>query len=308
MNGRKIENKALLPIKFARILMWWFGLWISVVVQSWAQGPSSQQDLPVVEEPRSSTAGYDNTPFLPGQRWRVHDSTRPHPRKVSPGTFSTEENPGDPPSDAIVLFAGNDLARWWSPCENGSGTGKECPAAWPVRSGYVEDERKGVPSIITKEKFGDCQLHIEWATPTSSRRRGQARGNGNLLLMGRYEIQILDSYQNETYADGQAAAIYGQWPPLVNASGRPGSWQTYDLFFEAPRFEGEKLVKPAAVTVVHNGVLVHHRQEFLGATVHAKAATYQPHEPDAQLMLQTKGFGVRYRNIWIRRLGGYDDP
>ncbi|MEN6534741.1 MAG: DUF1080 domain-containing protein, partial [Bryobacteraceae bacterium] len=115
------------------------------------------------------------------------------------------------------------------------------------------------------------------------------------------------SYENQTYADGQAAAIYGQWPPLVNASRRPGDWQSFDLFFEAPSFADGRLVRPAAVTVVHNKVLVHHRKEFLGATLHAKVATYTPHEPEAPLMLQTKGFGVRYRNIWIRRLHGYDE-
>lgn len=285
---------------------WRAGLWAIVFLWGWALPSSGQQTPPIVTEPRSSTVGYENTPLLPGQQWRVHDSTRPHPRKVKPGISYATDTLGAPPSDAIVLFDGKELLRWWSPCENVLGT-QQCLAAWPVRNGYVEDERKGVPSLITKEKFGSCQLHIEWATPVQSARQGQARGNGNLFLMSRYEVQILDSYENLTYADGQAAAIYAQWPPLVNASRQPGDWQSFDLFFEAPSFANGRLVRAAAVTVLHNGVLVHHRKKFLGATLHAKVARYTPHEAEAPLMLQTKGFGVRYRNIWIRRLRGYDE-
>jgi hypothetical protein len=124
----------------------------------------------------------------------------------------------------------------------------------------------------------------------------------------RYEIQVLESFENVTYADGQAASIYGQWPPLVNASRPEGEWNVYDIFFEAPRFEGDKLVKPACFTVIHNGVLMHHRQEVLGRAIHRRVATYAPHAPQEPLGLQDHGYPVRYRNIWIRRLTGYDQP
>jgi hypothetical protein len=136
----------------------------------------------------------------------------------------------------------------------------------------------------------------------------QWRGNSGVLLMSRYEIQVLDSYDNPTYADGQAGAIYGQYPPLVNASRKPGEWQTFDIVFEAPRFEGEKLVKPAYVTVFHNGVLMHHRQEIIGRMAHRQVGTYAPHGPEEPLMLQDHDTPVRYRNIWVRRLRGYDQP
>jgi hypothetical protein len=243
--------------------------------------------------------GYTDTPQLPGQPWKVHDAARKRPPKVTPGEPLLQEAP---PSDAIVLFNGKDLSHWTSAGKDG----KEHEPQWKVENGYVEI----VPhsgALITKEKFGDVQLHLEWMIPRGVEGAGQSRGNSGVELMRSYEIQVLESYQNLTYADGQAASIYGQWPPLVNASRPQGEWNVYDIFFEAPKFDGDKVVKPAFVTVIHNGVLVHHRKEILGHVIHRRVATYKPHGPEEPLSLQDHNQVVRYRNIWIRRLKGYDE-
>lgn len=242
--------------------------------------------------------GYDDTPFLPGTKWRVHDGNRPQPRVVTPGTCSTQEKPGEPPSDAIILFDGTSLAGWES--VNGG------EARWKVENGYMEVV-PGTGDIQTREHFGDCQLHLEWAAPSVVKGEGQGRGNSGVFLMGRYEIQVLDCYDNITYPDGTTAAIYGQYPPLVNACRKPGEWQTYDIIWLAPRFEGENLVRPAIVTVLHNGVVVHHATELMGATQHRILPSYTPHPPVGPLRLQDHGDLVRYRNIWYRPLKGYDE-
>ena len=161
---------------------------------------------------------------------------------------------------------------------------------------------RGSGRLVTREKFGDCQLHVEWMVPEGSEGSGQGRGNSGVELMGRYEVQVLDSFDNLTYPDGQAGALYGQWPPLVNAVRRPGEWQSYDIVFEAPRFDGVKLIKAAYMTVFLNGVLLHHRKELMGPTVHRALARYAPHPAEAPLVLQDHQQPVRYRNIWIRRL------
>ncbi len=246
--------------------------------------------------------GFDDTPFLPDQPWRVHDYRRPHPPVVTPGTCSTQDKPGRPPSDAVVLFDGTDLSHWVT---YGPDSTEPKPARWKVENGYMEVVG-GTGTIFSREKFGDCQIHVEWATPEVIQGSSQGRGNSGVIIMGLYEIQVLDSYQNVSYADGQAGAIYGQWPPLVNASLPPGRWQTYDIIFEAPVFEGEKLVKPAYATVLHNGVVLHHRQPFIGRMTYRQVATYAPHEPEGPLALQDHGNPVRYRNIWVRPLGRYD--
>ena len=246
------------------------------------------------DPPKQHPTGYTDTPFHAGNRWRVHDDARPRPRIVEPGTASV---PGTPPSDAIVLFDGTDLSQW---VRRGRG-GETLEPAWKVEHGYMEVvPRSG--GLRTKESFGNVQLHIEWATPAEPSGSSQARGNSGVLIMGLYEIQILDSYENISYADGQAGAIYGQYPPLVNASHKPGEWQTYDIVFEAPQFEGDKLEKPAFVTVFHNGVLIHHRKEMMGPMRHRALTEYSPHAAELPLLLQGHGNPVRYRNIWARRL------
>ncbi len=246
---------------------------------------------------RTSPTGYSDTPQLPGQQWKVHDIARPKPRVVTPGA-----QPGMPPSDAVVLFDGKDLSKWMVATKGGLQ-----PANWTVANGYME-VKPGAGTLVSKDKFGDAQIHIEWASPTEITGDSQWRGNSGVLIMNRYEIQVLDSYNNPTYADGQAGSIYGQWPPLVNASRKPGEWQSYDIIFEAPRFEGEKLVKPAFVTVLHNGVVTQHRKEIIGRMAHRVVGTYAPHGPEEPLALQDHDVPVRYRNIWVRRLTGYDQP
>jgi hypothetical protein len=246
---------------------------------------------------RTSPTGYRDTPVLPGQKWKVHDIDRPRPRIVTPAAQI-----GQPPSDAIVLFDGKDLSHWQNEQK-----GKLVPASWKVENGYME-VTPGTGTLVSKEKFGDAQFHVEWAAPTELSGDSQWRANSGFLIMNRYEIQVLDCYNNPTYADGQAASIYGQWPPLVNACRKPGEWQSYDIVFEAPKFEGEKLVKPAYATVFHNGVVVHHHQQIIGRMAHRVVGTYAPHAPEEPLALQDHDVPVRYRNIWVRRLQGYDQP
>ncbi len=245
--------------------------------------------------------GFQDTPMLPGQPWHVHDSARPHPRVVTPGA-----TPGAPPSDAIVLFDGKDLSKW---AQQGRGInrGKMVAPRWKVENGYFE-VAPGTGDLVTRDKFGDCQLHLEWMEPPNIGGRSQDRGNSGVYFMSRYEIQVLDAWQNPTYADGQAGAMYGQWPPLVNPARKPGEWNTYDIAFEAPRFEGAKLAKPGYQTVFYNGVLVHNHKEIVGATVYRAVAKYSPHAPEEPLLLQDHGHPVRFRNVWIRRVGPYDQP
>ncbi len=243
------------------------------------------------------TRGYNDTPQLPGQKWKVHDMDRPRAPKVAPGPLSIEA----PPSDAIVLFDGKDLSHWMQSARGG----QPQEPKWKVENGYIEIvPRTG--KLITKEKFGDCQLHVEWLIPKGSTGFGQACGNSGVELMGRYEIQVLESNENLTYADGAAGAMYGIWPPLVNPARPPGEWNVYDIMFEAPRFADGKLVKPAYFTVLFNGVLVHNHQEQLGTTIWRQVAKYTPHAPEESLSLQDHSHPVRFRNIWIRRLNGYD--
>jgi hypothetical protein len=170
------------------------------------------------------------------------------------------------------------------------------------------EDRERLRRVRSKEAFGDIQLHIEWASPAKIEGESQDRGNSGVILMSRYEVQVLDSYENTTYADGQAAAMYGQIPPYVNAVRKPGEWQTYDLVFEAPRFEDGKVVKPAYLTMFHNGVLVHNRQAFIGSVEHRRVGHYTPHAAEEPLTLQNHGTKVRFRNIWVRKLSNLDQP
>jgi len=226
--------------------------------------------------------------------WKIHDPNRPLPPIVTPGTASAQDAAGKPPSDAIVLFNGTDLLQWLS--KDGG------PAKWKVENGYMEVVAK-TGYIHTKKSFGDCQLHVEFSEPVPPTGEDQDRGNSGVFLMGDYEIQVLDSYENKTYADGQAAAVYGQYPPLVNASRPPGQWQSYDIVFHGPRFDSSgKLLRPARVTVFHNGVLVQDNVELTGPTAHGERPPYKPGPDKAPLALQDHGNPVRYRNIWIRPL------
>jgi hypothetical protein len=240
------------------------------------------------QDPAKKSPGYDDTPMLPGQKWRVHDNTRPQPPKVTAGA-----RVGAAPSDALVLFSGSDLSKW----QRGNGE----DAVWKMADGIMEVN--GTGSIQTKQAFGDCQLHVEWATPVSSGGNSQGMGNSGVFLMGLYEIQVLDSHSNVSYADGSAGSIYGQRPPDVNASRAPGEWQVYDIVFTAPRFDDAgKLTSAARITVMHNGVLIHNNREILGPTTHRNLPPKGGTAVTGVLSLQDHGNPVRYRNIWIRPL------
>jgi hypothetical protein len=232
-------------------------------------------------------------------RWKIHDLERPLPPVIDPGSASAQDATGRPPSDAIVLFNGKDLSHWLH--QDGSAP------KWRVENGYAEVVAK-TGNISTREAFGDCQLHVEFAEPTPPRGESQERGNSGVFLMGLYEIQVLDSYENRTYADGQAAAVYGQYPPQVNASRPPGQWQSYDIVFHGPRFDKNgKFLRAARVTVLHNGVLVQDNVELTGPTAHKARPPYAPHAGRLPLGLQDHGDPVRFRNIWIRELRAADD-
>ena len=227
--------------------------------------------------------------------WQIHDLKRPQPPVVTPPPAANPMAKVAAPSDAVVLFDGTDLSKWRA--SEGGG-----PAKWLVKDGYMEVVR-GTGAIETTQEFGDIQLHIEWRAPTPPKGSGQERGNSGVFLMGRYEVQVLDSYKNETYPDGQAAAIYGQYPPVVNASRPPGEWQTYDIVFLAPRFSADgKLVSPARVTVFHNAVLVQADRVLTGPSGHHERPPYVQHPPKLPLGLQDHGDPVRFRNIWVREL------
>ncbi|HJQ24614.1 MAG TPA: DUF1080 domain-containing protein [Blastocatellia bacterium] len=224
------------------------------------------------------------------QELKPFDQPKNEPPIITPGRTAA-----DPPSDAIVLFDGRDLSAWRSVRDNGA-------AKWNVRDGYMEVAAR-TGDIATKQEFGDCQLHIEWATPTEVKGEGQERGNSGVFLMERYEVQVLDSYNNKTYYHGQAGAIYKQWAPLVNACRPPGEWQTYDIIFKAPKFDEQgKVIERARITVLQNGVLIQNSVEIYGNTWHDKPALYIAHGPKASLRLQDHGNPVRYRNVWIRPL------
>jgi hypothetical protein len=215
------------------------------------------------------------TEYKSGKVW-------PRPVVVTPGDNNA------PPSDAIVLFDGKNLDAWVDGDQ------------WAVADGVATVKKTG---IKTKQEFGDCQLHIEWASPAEVKGEGQGRGNSGIFFMDRYELQVLDSYENETYYDGQAGSIYKQWPPLVNACRKPGEWQTYDVIFNAPRFNDDGTVlKPGTMTVLQNGIVVQNHAEILGSTAWHKPPEYEKHPAKAPIGLQHHGNPVRYRNIWIREL------
>ena len=250
----------------------------------------SAQQTPAPAAPPQSPTGYQDTPMQPNGKWHIHDGTRPQPRVVTPGPLVSLA----PPSDAVVLLGpGQDLSRWQM-TQGGGAVG------WPIADGVLSS---GKGMIRTKQDdFTDYQLHIEFATPSEVKGNSQGRGNSGVFLNGVFEIQVLDSFENVTYPDGQASAMYGQYPPMVNASRKPGEWQSYDIVFKAPRFKGTTLETPAIVTVLHNGVTVHAAQAFLGPTGHKQIGKYDPAHAKGYIGLQDHGNPVSFRNIWIRPL------
>jgi len=240
------------------------------------------------------------------RKYSVHDKERPRPPVITPA-----KRFGQPPSDAIILFDGEDTSEW----ESEKGGGKVNPAPprggvkWKVENGYMEVVNETV-GIRTRKSFDNCQLHIEWCTPegVDPKITDQKRSNSGVFFMDRYEVQVLDSYTddnyktNRTYADGQAAAIYGQNPPMVNACRKAGEWQSYDISFLRPIFdENGRCIRKARITVIHNGVVVHNNLEIEGTTSHKRKARYSPHK-EGRIRLQDHGNPIRFRNIWIRRL------
>lgn len=239
-----------------------------------------------------TVVGYKDTPSLPstGGKFLVHDLDRPVPKYVAPGGAPHDDRPGTAPSDALVLFDGGDLAGW-----------KE--SSWKVVDGSIV---AGEGLLETKVAFGDFQLHLEWMAPTDPPVHMMSRGNSGVMIMGLYELQIFDSHpdhEEQIYADGQAASLYAQSPPLVNACRRPGEWQSFDVVFTSPVFEGDELVTPAEVTAFHNGLLAHLNQQIDGPTTHCGITPYSPHPAKLPLALQGHRSPVRFRNIWIRPLG-----
>lgn len=241
---------------------------------------------------RAEEPGYTDTPFLPDSQWRVHDQARPQPQKVKPGTGDIGMTA---PSDAVVLFDGKTLEKWM----RGDGT--------PAGDGILADGSFDIVKtgqLRTKEEFGDCQLHVEWMSPPEEAVKNDRMnwGNSGVFMMGEFEMQIIESHDSYIYADGNAGAVYGQYPPLVNPARKPGEWQSFDIYFTAPKFDGEKLVIPAYVTIVYNGVMVQNHQPILGTAVHRVLPGAYPVKTTGPLMLQEHHSAVKFRNIWIRPL------
>lgn len=289
-------------------------------------GETVQFQVPPMPELPNGGLGETDQPLIPGQKWRIRDLSRPKPAAVTASTY-----PGQPPSDAIVLFDGKDLSQWTVGAGRGARGGApvapgaanaptQTPSApaWKVENGYVEVV-PGTGSLVSKERFKDFQLHIEFASPPVPLGRSQYRGNSGVTIGGR-EIQILDNYKNDTYADGYVGAVYNQWPPLANPSRPPGEWQTLDIAYLSPRYEGDRLVRNAWITVFMNGVMIHNNREILpmgrgggrgmaptGAGQGSTAGPAAPPAVDTAIGLMghpsaITGNAVKYRNIWVRRV------
>lgn len=228
--------------------------------------------------------------------WAIHDMNRPQPVRVEPGTFSSQEVPGTPPSDAIILFSGKpeEIEKWISD-KNGE------PTKWEVKDGVLQCV-PGSGYIRTKEEFADCQLHIEWSAPSKVEGNSQGRGNSGVFLMGAVEVQVLDNYNNPTYADGFASSIYGINPPAANALRAPGEWQVYDIVFRKPVFKGDQEIDPGYITVFVNGVLTQDHTPFEGGGGHMRRSKAKAFPEKGPLKIQDHGNPVRFRNIWYRPL------
>lgn len=232
----------------------------------------------------SGVYGYNDTPVLPWCGFRVHDPDRPAPKRVDPGPAPA---PAPIPADAVVLFDGKDVSAWE-------------PTPWKLVDGVIEAADGG--NLTSRAKFGDCQIHVEWMPPAHFQGPWYNQGNNGVMLMGLYEIQIFDSWNEKIYPDGQAGAIYGQTPPRVNVCRPPGEWQSFDIVFTAPRFADGKLTAPARVTLLHNGVLVHLEEPVHGETGHRIVPEYKQKVSEGPLLFSGHGCPVRFRNIWVRRL------
>ncbi len=269
-----------------------------------ADTPDTAKEVPVLTQtpavPEEVIDGFTDTPMQANGKWHVHDPARPQPQVITPGAMFSQGAPA--PSDAEILFDGKGLAKWQK-ADGGD-------AVWKTTADYVETAPQG-GGIRTRGKWADFQLHVEFATPNPPNGTSQGRGNSGILINKMYEVQVLDSYRAKTYADGQAAAIYGQSPPLVNSSKPPGEWQSYDILFESPRWnEKGELIKKAIITVLHNGVVVQNRYEFTGGTDgisdtvpwRTLSKYPAPHPPECFIELQDHANPVRFRNIWIRSM------
>ena len=251
---------------------------------------STAAELPPLTDGRvyardgSGVYGYKDTPKLPFCDYLVHDPDRPAPKRIDPGPAPAA---AAVPSDAIVLFDGKDISQWNS------------PTAWKLDNHEIV---AGAGTLATKEKFGSMQLHVEWMAPSDYSGPWYNRGNNGVLIMGLYEIQIFDSYNEKLYPDGQCAAVYAQTPPLVNATRKPGEWQTFDILFTAPKYDGEKELAAPRITMLHNGVLVHLNQEIYGETGHKVVPGHRRKWSEGPLMLAGHDCPVRFRNIWLRKL------
>ncbi len=260
-----------------------FSLSLSFAASAFAAAPSG---IPFYGDPPDAT-----------HPWAIHDRNRPQPVRVEPGTFSTADKPGQPPADAIVLFDGTpaSLERWISDSKEGG------PVKWAIRDGALECVPK-TGDIRTIDQFGDCQLHIEWAAPRRVEGSSQGRGNSGIFLLGLVEVQVLDNYDNPTYADGFAASVYGVNPPLANALRPPGEFQVIDIVFRRPVYDGDRVLDPGYVTVFCNGVLVQDHTPLEGPTGHMKRTKAGPLPGKGPLKLQDHRNPVRFRNIWYRPL------
>jgi hypothetical protein len=258
---------------------------VATLLAACALGPLAAE---AEESKGDDRPGYVDTPKLPNSPWRVHDRDRPQPAKVTPGTAGLKSETSTAPADAIVLFDGKDLSQWAGGDEKG------------IENGVINILKTG--ELRSKRNFGDCQLHIEWATPAKADGNNMNWGNSGVLFLGRYELQIIESHDSHIYADGNAGAIYGQYPPLVNPARKPGQWQSFDAIFLPPRFSGDKLVRPAYFTVFYNGVLVQYHQASLGPVVHRGLAKYDSRETEGPITLQRHGSAVLFRNVWVRPL------